>query len=64
MRFNPMSDSIESCVCISNDRFAELVRKEELLRVVERILANNEYCTVTELKVILGVKKENTNETV
>ena len=64
MKYNPASMDFEDCVCVSYERFAELIRKEERLNIVLRLLENNEYCTVKELKVILGVNKENTDETV
>ncbi len=56
--FNPVTMQNEPDTVITNERFAELVRKEERLSVVERMITSNEFVTIKDIAIILGLKKE------
>ena len=61
--FNPATMQNEPDTIITNERFTELVRKEERLSVVERVLTSNEYVTIKDIAIILGLKEEKGEET-
>lgn len=56
--YNPVTMQNEPDTAITNERFAELVRKEERLSVVERMITSNEFVTIKDIAIILGLKKE------
>ena len=56
-------NEVDSTVVISNERFTELVRKEEQTAVIERLLAAGKFMTVGDIKVVLGIEeREGENE--
>ena len=55
--FNPISN----CTVISNERFAELIRKEEQISVIARMIEKNEYVSISDIKNIIGLT-ENTEQ--
>ena len=50
-------NEIDSTVVISNERFTELVRKEEQFAVIERLLNANKFMTVEDIKTVLGIEE-------
>ncbi len=54
---NPETMRIDSMVAITTERFTELVKKEERLSILERVLVNSNYVTVQEVKHILNIKR-------
>lgn len=50
-------DNYDAMIIITNERFSELIRKEERLSVIERMLVSGEYVTVKDIKVVLGIKE-------
>ena len=44
--------------------YRELVAKAERIAAVERLIESVNYPTLSDVKIILGIKKENENETV
>ena len=54
----------ERKITISLEEYKKLIEKAERIAAVKRFTDCMEYPSVTEIKIILGIEKENENETV
>ena len=55
--YNPVGNDFNSVVAISNDRYTDLVRKEERLAAIERVVKKDKYATVADIKIVLGIEE-------
>ena len=60
--FDTEKFAFDSIVSIKNERFTELLHKEERLSIIERMVAHSEYITVKDIKVVLGVEERESGE--
>lgn len=57
--YNPESMTYDEKVVVNIGRFTELVRSEERLSVIEKMIRGGKYTTIEDIKNVLDIKEVN-----